>query len=250
MRRLIIAFLFLGFPAYLCASIGATPVQQVIAADGTVTGTTLAVTWSSTPTNGNLLTCYFGNSGGVNPPAISSITHTGATWQVAQKSATARDAEIWYAMNVSGASTSMTINLDHAIASVNAQAAACQEWSGVATSSALDAKSPATGTSTTPTSASITPTSSLNELLIASTGRLGQNKSAGCASPFTDLTDASSGGATRTFGCYQVVASTSGAYSTSWTLAGSSTWDVSIASFKAAAGTTASPNRMLLLGVR
>lgn len=123
-----------------------------------VGSTTVGVTWGASPTNGNFLVCVIGTTGG-SANRVSSISETGATWVKAVQSDNAGgvSCDIWYALNVSGASTSVTVNL---AASLNA-AVCFVEYSGIATSGALDQtasdqddysnRTPSTGTTATTT---------------------------------------------------------------------------------------------------
>lgn len=112
-----------------------TQVQSTTAT--TTAGTTIAVTYGSSPTNGNFLVCVIATKRTSSP--VSSISQTGATWvQAVGVIGTTLGAnnttDIWYAENISGASTSVTVNLG---GSTNASCVFA-EYSGIATSSSLD----------------------------------------------------------------------------------------------------------------
>jgi hypothetical protein len=189
------------------------------------TGNSIVVTVPA-PTNGNALFILLGSAN--TSPTISSISQTGATWVQAQGSYTNRGADIWYALNVSSAGTTVTVNLSGAGASTIS--VVYGEFSGIATSAALDAKGANTGNSTAPTTATITPISGKNALILAAM-RPGGAISAGPTNSFTSMSVPD----TRTRGAYLLVPSTSGTYSTAYT-AGSGAWETSIATFLAPAG--------------
>lgn len=103
----------------------------------TTAGTTIAVTYGSGPTNGNFLVAVISTKRTSSP--VTSITQTGATWVLAiSKTGTTLGAnnttDIWYAENVSGAATTVTVNLG---GSTNASCVFA-EYSGLATASTLD----------------------------------------------------------------------------------------------------------------
>src|SRR5690349_21227940 len=136
-------------------SISSTPVHEGTGAWSS--GTSFSVTITA-PTNGNCLVLFYCSATiGVT---ISNISQTGATWVQGKGSNTDRECEIWYALNVSGAGTTVTVNLSGT--PLNG-AANVSEWSGVATSSALDATNSAFGGSaTTVDPGGVTPTASRN----------------------------------------------------------------------------------------
>lgn len=104
--------------------------------------TSLVVTLGSTPTNGNALIAVIGTNG-TTTGRVSSISQTGATWvkaiDVAGGSSTV---DIWYALNVSGALTGVTINYAASVVS----GAIVIEYSGILGSGALDLTASNTGT--------------------------------------------------------------------------------------------------------
>lgn len=103
----------------------------------TTAGSTIAVTYGSSPTNGNFLVATISTKRTTSP--VTSITQTGATWVLAisivgTTIGANNTTDIWYAENISGASTSVTVNLG---GSTNASCVFA-EYSGLATSSTLD----------------------------------------------------------------------------------------------------------------
>jgi len=97
-------------------------------------GTSCSITMDAAPTDGNLLVMTVATSGTATG-RVSSITQTGASWARATEIAkTGVTCEIWYAMNVSGAATGITVNLASSIIAI----CTVLEYSAMATTSALD----------------------------------------------------------------------------------------------------------------
>ena len=115
-------------------------IAYVQSATGYITGagSTITITLGASPTNGNCLIIAVAIASGIR--VVSSISQTGASWtkQIQHNNSNGSgntEVEIWAAFNVSSAGTGITITLS--AASLNA-VARCSEFSGVATSSALD----------------------------------------------------------------------------------------------------------------
>lgn len=129
-----------------------TLVQQSTATS--FAGTTNTVTLAKAPGVGSMLLLVFRNGNDSND--VTSVAGGGVNWVKAQSWTSPSIGDIWYGLNSTGVGTAITINLS-GVAS-GTYAAGVSEWSGVATTNALDgAPAPATGTSTTPTTPSITP---------------------------------------------------------------------------------------------
>lgn len=124
-------------------------------------GSTISCTVTS-PTNGNALIATIG-ARDASTGTVTSITQTGATWAQAVES-TNNDAstEIWYALNVSGAGTSITINLSGTYYA----SAVISEYSGLVTSSALDQTATWTGKSASPVTGTTSTTTQAQQLWI------------------------------------------------------------------------------------
>jgi hypothetical protein len=149
---------------------GSPTLVQNTAVAGASAATTLTVTLGSAPTNGNTLIAVITAAGQYEVTGqVSGISETGATWTkaVAQGSQGACDTEIWYANNVSGASTTITITQ----AASGYMSAVVAEYSGLATSGVLDktASNYNSGSSTGDTGTTAT-TSQANELWIGGIG--------------------------------------------------------------------------------
>lgn len=106
----------------------------------TAGASTIAITLSSSPVNGDAIFAVIASASGVTN-RVSSITQTGATWtrqvQTSDGALGAGTCEVekWAAFNVSGAGTSITITF---AATGFFAAAVVAEYNAIATSSALD----------------------------------------------------------------------------------------------------------------
>lgn len=214
-------------------AISSSPIQSI--PSNTYPGSGTDITFSVTaPTDGNFQAIVF------HQPAVAavvnSISQTGCTWVKADAGQALRDVEIWYAENVSGGGTTITVTNSGTSGLANAKGW-YSEWSGVATSSSLDVHNHTSGSSSTPTTPSVTPAASTNELiLVGATCAGGQTINSGPTAGFTGVT----AGLIPFLQAYQVVPSTSGSYSCGWTMSASGNWDAVIATFKGsgAAGAT------------
>ena len=220
----------LGGLALLPGAFSSTPVQQK-AAQETGNDTTISLTLDSTPTVGNSIVCVISSGAELTIP--SSVTGAGVTFAAARNSNTRRYVGIWYGTNSSGASATIDVTYP---TNVGGREINCTEWSGMQTASPVDTSGASNGKSTvTATTATITPTSSVERLFIAGT-RIGGavTFSSGPTNSFTLLT-ASAQPAGQ--GAYRVVTTTSGTYNTAITYSTSGDWDAAIAAFiPAAAG--------------
>jgi hypothetical protein len=218
-----------------------TPVHQATAIWSS--GSSVVVTVSA-PAANNLLVAHYG--GAQNSVIVSSISQTNVTWAGATDVAshTNRTSEIWSGLASGSAGTSVTINLS---TTPSLASASVSEWSGNDTSSFRGPGAANAGTSTTPTTASITPAAGREALFIFGS-RLPSNYSSGP----TGITGASTGPSrltqadTRTEQGYAIVTSTSGSYSAAWVCATSSVWDTTIAAYYAPATATASLPRRII----
>ena len=168
-----------------------------------------------------------------NGAVVSSVTETGATWTKATSTGSTGngDAEIWYALNVpSNASTTITANLS---ASTNVQIANVSEWSGVATSGALDKTNNANTTTASISAGSVTPTVS-GELIVSDAYLLhGNTTQPTPTNGFAPLSQSSgASGNYRGYAAYLVDGATS-SISTTWTEpGGAGSWSAAIATFE------------------
>lgn len=202
-------------------AVSSSPVQQaaLVSSAGTV-----SKTLTSTPITGNTLVLFLGSQVGDKAIVINSISQTGVTWQQAVRSNTNKGSMIWY--GVVGASPSASLTATLSGTPVSTMRGGVSEWSGLLSVGTLNSTASNSGSSTTPTTGTITPTANQQALIIA-TGSSTGNSSAP-TNGFTALTtqDASFPGS------YLVVANTSGTYNTAWT-ASSGNWETEIATFLA-----------------
>ena len=220
-------------------------VARVQSAAGSV-GSSAASSFSvtvATPANGNTLIAVI-STRGTSAGRVSSITQTGATWTRASQAANANGTttEIWYAPGVSGAGTTVTINL---AASLFASAVVA-EYSGVLAVSPLDQTNNATGSSTAAVTGTTPTTTEAGELWIGGIGLTNSSYTLGSPlNSFTAFTNSAStsgtaGNNARVYALEKIVTST-GAASSGGTVSSSSQWSGAIATFYA-------PSSSLALG--
>jgi len=174
-----------------------------------------------------------------NGAIVSSVSGGGVTWsKAASTGSTANgDAEIWYGLNSSGTSgsTTITVNLSQ---TTNVQIADVSEYSGVATSAALDKTTTnnASGTASNPavSAGSITPVQT-GELVISDAYLSnGTSTQPVPSNGFTSLTQSAGlSGNYKGYGAYLIDGSAS-TISTTWTGPGSGSyvWSSAVASFE------------------
>ena len=100
-----------------------------------VASTTISLTMDSAPTNGNFLVIAIGTLSSSND-RVSSITQTNVTWTkaISVANSSIAESEVWYGVASASAGTGITVNLAAALTARCVVA----EYSGVATSGALD----------------------------------------------------------------------------------------------------------------
>ncbi len=227
---------------------------MAIALVGQTTGSvaaTTSTTFSYTASAGDLLVIFVARTGGLSTGALSGVTDSASqTWSLATLGAVSGSSdtriECWYIANTANI-TSVTLN------STASQTYAWNltEWSGAATSSALDVASPnpsghASGTAiVTP---SITTTGSTDLVLAAvnNPNSFGDTFNASGSSPTTGWTALTGfngpSNITVGVGAYQVMSAT-GSYYAAWTLGSSDPAGIITVAFMAVAtsSTTANP---------
>jgi hypothetical protein len=166
---------------------------------------------------------------------LYSMSQTGATWtEAGSSSSTNVEVSIWYANNVSGAGTSVTITGGTKLA------ATIVEYSGLASSSVLDAVSGGgnAGTSNAPDTGTTSTTAQASELWVGGMANVNTNTYSAQTNGFTEIAEsATTGGspATKSNSVYEEkVVSTTGAANVGATLSGSVEWVGIIATFNAA----------------
>jgi hypothetical protein len=198
-------------------------VQSITAAY--VSGTTITITFPSAPTNGNTVIIVYehsnfsGTSITATCSAIGGVTPTKRISNV-----TNRTVELLDAINVSGAGTSATLTLSGTPNVATAAGAMVFEFSGIAS---YDTAQPNSATALTQTTASLTPTASRSAVIVAGL-RSGGPIASG---PTNSFTAGPVAGDTRGVSAYQIIASTSGSYLTTWDSGGSNAYATIIGSY-------------------
>ena len=194
------------------------------------------------PTNGNnliLVACYDGNS--ASAIHISSITQTGATWVKAiannfDDGTRTASSEIWYAENVSGAGTGVTVNFNGT--GFQGGWFDAIEVSGLAASSSLDLTATNHGSGgTTIDSGTTGTTTTANEFWVASLMEV-ETVAATYSAPTNGFTLLDQGFVSFGQGglCYKIVSATGTANVTVTSTAIPFEWAGAIATFKAPGG--------------
>lgn len=199
------------------------PISLVQQATGSwSSGSSYTISLGSAPASGDVL--VLGSAGAGTTVSISSLSQTGVTWSKATSTTTNKDVEIWYGVAGASAGTTLTVTLSRtATAAIDGN---LSEWSGIATSSELlsGGYSSTSGTSATPTTSLVSPTSG-KSALIYGVALQGGTFSSGPTGGFTALSTPNS---SWQFG-YVLVPSTTGSYSTGWVYSSSAAWASSIA---------------------
>ena len=214
-----------------------TKIQQ---ANGsrTCAGTTYVITLGSAPTNGNSIILVSTNL--TAGKSISSISQTGATWVLAKKHSDAAsglglgNAEIWYANNVIGASTSITVTMS---ATGVVSFGTAVEYSGLVTSSVLDLTSGNDGTTNPFSSGNISNTAQANELVVTGFFVEGSSIVAGDFSPgtgFTNINESTENSAYVEAFDHQILSSISAPDDAASYSGTTTTWSEVLATFKGA----------------
>jgi hypothetical protein len=204
----------------------------------------IQASFASPPADGNFLVVAVSAWNG-GTEAISSVTdnQSGNTYSLAVSQARPGDGKLflYHCPNVNHDSGTFTITVTFG-GSGYYGSVAILEYSGVATSSPLDTTNSGSGTSTTPSSGSVSPTGTCLYL--------------GAVYPAVTTTITADGGWTQrqeleSGEALSVIEQvTSGSLTAGWTLGSSGGWAALIAAFDEAAGAAAPPgNRLALLGV-
>jgi hypothetical protein len=194
-------------------------VQQKTATYSSVSS--VVATLGAAPHPGSALVLFSAN----NNVNITGISGGGVTWMRGASSSSHSVVEIWYGLNSSGSGTAVTVTYTNATGSGGINVS---EFSGVATSNALDKAATASGNSTTPTTPAVATTNS-NDLILAAAADISVGATtAGPTNSFTALTEAAN--SNKIIPSYRIVALT-GSYNTSWTEP-SNGWDAAIVALK------------------
>jgi hypothetical protein len=221
---LIVGFLVAAAPARIWAQ-GSRPIEFVQQQAATFSSaTSVVVTLNSAPRPGSALVLYSANSN----VGVTGVTGGGVSWVRASSGGTHAVIDIWYGLNSSGSSTSITVTYTNATGNCGLNVS---EFSGISTADAVDVAAASTsGISTTPTTGTAV-TTHANDLIIA--GAAGESvgpTTAGPTNSFIALTEAANGN--RIIPAYRIVTS-AGSYNTSWTESDEG-WDAAIVALKGA----------------
>jgi hypothetical protein len=207
----------------------------------TATSSSFACTLSQTPTAGDLLILSYVNS--AQTPTVNSISGAGTWFKAIGANGNAlADDETWYDPNNTAGTTTITITLSGTSGAT--ARANVSEWAGMqlTSSTLLDvAASSTSGSAGTVTTGLLSPTTGLNELIIAS--YKGGNQATGPTNGFTAMNTSSAAAQEA----YLIIPTTSGNVSTSWTQSATS-YNTNIVAFKAASTTATTPDALFFAG--
>ena len=219
-------------------------VQSASGNTGTNTAATISVTMTRAPSNGNTLVAVI-TTRGTSTGRVTSISQPGATWSLAAQAANTGGSttEIWYAPNISGAATAITINQ-----ATLRSAVVVMEYSGVLAVSPLDQAAGTTGSGTAAASGTITATAHADELWIGGIGLVRATYTLSSylnSFNFVASAQTTSGTASSNAKIYALekVVSAAAIAATGGTISTSSNWSGAIATFK-----TVTPSSLALSG--
>jgi len=179
-------------PAGACSntpSTGCTPVRRIpwTGLSRSTTSSSLQLSVSPAPINGRTLVAVIGTRGPTTNSQnnIQAVTQTGASWTrvTRQTNSAGVTIEVWYANNVSGAGSNVTITL----AAPNKVSAMIAQYSGFYTGSAVDRTKVGDGTSVSPSTGQTANTSYDSEFWIAGMASIGPRTYSNVSNSFTDL---------------------------------------------------------------
>ena len=189
---------------------------------------TVVATLPAAPHPGSALVLFSAND---NVP-ISSVSGGGVSWVSASSGGSHSVINIWYGLNSSGSGSAITVTYADATGSGGVNVS---EFSGIATSNALDvAPATSSGVSTTPTTPTAVTNNAHDLILAAAADTDLAATTAGPTNSFIALTEAAS--ANKIVPAYRIV-SVTGSFSTSWT-EGNDGWDTAIVALKASGSTS------------
>jgi hypothetical protein len=202
-------------------------------------GTTLALTWASNTTTGNLIIVAVSTQlATVGTPTDSqgntyTLINSGqVTWNTGSS-----DFNLYYAKNITGGAGSVTVNMSGTTGfAVNA---AAREYAGLDTTAPLDQVAKATdgGAQATSVSSGATPTTTqASELVVGAVTENGGGVIT-VGAGFSNLSTAGTSG-TYKIGLEDLIVSSTGAQTATFTLTAGNSWASQAVTFKAAAGTS------------
>jgi RHS repeat-associated protein len=201
------------------------PITQVQSATTNYTTTaqsSITVTLPANVTAGDALVLMVADNPISPMPTVSAVTGGGVTWVkgAAGGSSATGDDEVWYGVGSSGGSGTTTITATMT-AGTDMLAAYAAEFSGVATTSPLDAANTASGNSATATSPTLTTT--IPGDLVFETSNLFDTVTSSPSAPWTDANGPSDGSYYFNPMAYRTDPTT-GPTSTSWGQGSSAPW--------------------------
>ncbi len=216
-------------------------VQKITGQAAAVDSTTLV--FGTNNTAGNFISvANFWYSTDVTAHASGNITDSRNTYalDVSGTAASTAHAGLWSALNIGAGANTVTVNPPGNDTYISCVAS---EYSGVATTSALDRTASNSGNSTTPTSGTTATTTQAAELVIAC---LSHNGSAATGidlpSGYTNRYIQQNNSTYQPGSADELIVASTGAQSASWGTTASNNWFGVIATYKAAAGGGAQVN--------
>jgi hypothetical protein len=181
------------------------------------------VNMNAAPGAGSALVLYSDN----DSVGVTSVSGGGVSWVHGSSGGSHSVIDIWYGLNSSGSGTAITVSYANA---TGAGGVNVSEFSGVATSNALDiAPASTSGVSTTPTTPTAV-TTNANDLILAGAADISvAATTGGPTNSFIALSEAAD--INKIVPAYRIVTAT-GSYSTSWTESNDG-WDAAIVALKA-----------------
>jgi hypothetical protein len=197
-----------------------TFVQQKIATFSSVSS--VVATLAAAPHPGSALVLFSAN----DSVSVTGVSGGGVTWVRGTSGGSHAAIDIWYGLNSSGSGTAITVTYTDATGSGGVNVS---EFSGVATSNALDvAPTTGSGISTNPTTPTAVTTNAHDLIVGAAADTDLAATTAGPTNSFTALTEAAN--ANKIVPAYRIV-SAAGSYNTGWT-EGNDGWDTAILALK------------------
>jgi hypothetical protein len=186
------------------------------------------------PADGNTLIAVI-STRSTTANAVSSISQTGASWsRAASTTGTAGvTTEIWYAPNISGAATTVTINVSGG--SGFDSTAVVAQYDGILSASALDKTATSTGTNTAAFTGATATTTQANELWIGGIGLADNVSFSSPTNSFTSFANVNSGGSSTRSTIYALerIVTATGAAASGGTVSATAQWAGAMATFKA-----------------
>jgi hypothetical protein len=230
--------------ALVSSTVTAVP-ALVQSASGAGTATPIAVTLGAATKAGNALAVCVRLAQGTTRPQVSGITLGGGgtfTRATGTRSASGPDNEIWYALNIAGGQTAVSVAFSGGSGTNPGGVVDVLELSGVALTGALDGTASTDGSAGTAWNSPDAVTTSAVEIAIGSVGAfLGGSATTitGPAAPWVNLAQVNQGTIVSGMTGYQVLSAVQAAIHYAGTFSGAKGWAAAIATFEAAVTGTA-----------